>query len=128
VQTDAYLYWKKRVQACDAWEKRLLAFIDPVILEEFGLDTITPLDTPPTREFGGDLLVELARYLEPHENELAKNMQFRSLRSQNMNELRERKIVYDMFLRRFGDDAKAAAGGPDAGSGYRSFDPVDRKS
>lgn len=127
VQTEAYLYYKKRVQACDAWEKRLLAFVDPVILEEFGLETIAPLETAPTREFGGDLLVELARYLEPHENELAKNMQFRSLRSQQMNDLKERKIVFEMCLRlaKFGDESKADV---ERSSAYRSFDPLERKS
>lgn len=96
IATEAATYWKKRVQACDGWEKRLEAFADPAVLEEYGLKPPPPLDSAPVKDKSGDILLELQGYLEPSEVELAKNMQFRAMSSQALNELKERKVVFEI--------------------------------
>lgn len=112
MQTEAYLYNKKRVVSCYAWDRRLRAFEDA--MEANGVDapgpgvdahddemkvpflhsTLLPHACKPIVQVR-DVITELKAYLDPLERDLNRNIEYKKQEERNLNSLKERAIVLE---------------------------------
>jgi V-type H+-transporting ATPase subunit a len=95
LQTESFLFYKKRVVQCNYWERKLQRFEEVMIQNE--------LEVPPIHfaegfqvDTQGDLLSVVKAYVDPIENELNRNLEYKAAETKKMNELYERAVVLEV--------------------------------
>jgi hypothetical protein len=93
VLTEDFKYFKKRVVACDYWERKLRALEEEMRRNDI---TVPAPGSYQLDEFnGGDVLNELKNNLDAVELELQRNNEFREAQTRELNDLRERQLVLE---------------------------------